>query len=447
MGPIPSRNRQAHCRARRHWLSDMRPITRARILGRSSGHAVVLRGLRRTAFLPLTRSFPAALRWRWRKNSGPANPRKIDDAMSKRNLPIGRWSRRLLAGAALLSAAASVAGPVEAATARLRWLPSSSQISGYRIYVRSAGSTYGSATAIWSGNPTPGADGAATTQVTYTPSPSGVNYFTVVAVGSASGMESGLAQELPIGTPNPCRADACSTKTACDFSQRADGYACDDASFCNGAEVCQTGSCVSTGARSCSDAIDCTVDACDESADRCTHTGPPGCCLACDTDDPCLADACAIGDCSGGPGKEITVNRVRLLNKASGIKLAAKGTFYLDAPADPTVSGVEIRLMAPDGTELFKSIVPSSEVHAGSQPGRYRFAATRAQSEVLQNGVTRVDFRVKGPRWSMTLKAETLALADAMAEPTLTWVVRMGTTCARHLHMECNQSAAKSVCR
>ncbi len=331
-----------------------------------------------------------------------------------------------------------------AANARVRWLPSSSQVSTYRVYVRNAGVPYSSS--AWSGNPAPSADGSITAVVPFTPGPSGVNYFAVVAIGSISGVESNLSQELPIGTPNPCTLDACSAKTTCTFGTRPNGTSCADELFCNGDEVCQAGVCGSN-ARNCADVVECTVDTCDEAANKCVHTGPPGCCVACDSGDPCLADACAGGDCSAPDGTEIEVNRVRLLKKSSGIKLAAKGRFTLDAPVDPTVTGVQISLVAADGTELYTSTIPSSEVRAGSAPGRYRFVASRAQASPAENGATRLDFRVKAGSWGMTFKAETANLDDAFEEASLTWVVRMGSSCARHLYMECKQGPSKSTCR
>jgi hypothetical protein len=299
---------------------------------------------------------------------------------------------------------------------------------------------------VWSGNPAPATDGSITASVTYTPATSGVNYFTVVAVGGTSGGESGLATELPIGTPNPCRIDSCTTKTSCTFAQRADGAPCPDATFCNGDEVCQTGTCAPAGGRDCADVIDCTVDTCDEASDRCVHTAPAGCCVACDAADPCLADSCAQGDCSAPPGEEIEVNRVRLMKKAAGIKLAAKASFFSDS-MDPSVTGVEIAFLAPDGAEVYSAIIPSYLIHSGSSPGRYRFTTTRAQSDPMENGISRLDFRLRGGMWSVTLKGDTPNLEDAFLEPSLTWVMRMGGYCARRLYMECRQTSSKSVCR
>ena len=356
----------------------------------------------------------------------------------------GRWSCRSFGAAALIGALSLLPSVAHAAVAHVRWLPSTgSGLTGYRVYVRNAGATYGNAQ--WNGNPTPDPDGALSALVTYTTAASGVNYFTVVAVGGTQ--ESGLSQELPIGAPNPCQNDSCSTKVSCNFSVRPDGSSCDDSSFCNGAETCLGGVCSQRTARNCADAIACTTDGCDDVAGRCTHVGPPGCCPACDSNDPCLADACAQGDCAAESGIEIDVNRIRLMKKSSDIKLAAKGRMVTDQSIDPDLRGADIQLRAIDGTIVYRSIIAPSAIRARSD-GRFRFTATRAQSADLENGVTRLDFRGKGNAWTITLKAETPALEDAAIEPTLTWMIRLGdAACLRHVDMACDQSNERAVCR
>ncbi len=339
------------------------------------------------------------------------------------------------------------AHPAIAATARVTWMPRGTDtVTGYAVYARSAGAPYGSVAPIWTGNPTPAGDGSLSALVTYTPSASGTNYFAVVALSSATG-ETGLSGELPIGNTNACRNDRCVTKTSCDFTNRQDGSSCDDALYCNGAEVCVAGACDTSPLRNCADNVACTIDACDETLDQCTHNGPPGCCAACDTNDPCLATACAQGDCSAPDGAGIDINRIRLLSKRSGIKLAIKGRFIADAATDPTQTGAILEMRTPDGTVVYSSHVAAQSIRAGSAGGRYRFVASRAGSDVSTNGLTRLDFRIKKDVWLMTAKAETSELLDAFVEPTLTLVVKLGTSCARRMDMPCLQSSTLSVCR
>lgn len=325
-------------------------------------------------------------------------------------------------------------------------MPSGSNaVTRYDVYVREAGSPHGSGP-HWSGSPAPVADGSLSALVTFTPASSGTNYFAVVAV-SSTGVESELSGELPTGTPNPCRADRCSSKTSCDFGTYPDGVSCDDASFCNGAEVCLAGACSARVPRNCDDGIACTVDLCEEAAGQCVHVGPPGCCAACDVRDPCLADACAHGDCSAGPGTEIAVKQMLFRQGRSRVKLAARGTFPADRSLDPTLTGVVVELHGPDGVVLFASSITGPDIKAAASGRQYRFVARRTKSDPLANGLKRLELRRKGSTWRVSAKAETAELADAFLEPTLTWVIRLGTTCVRRLDIACEQGARRALCR
>jgi hypothetical protein len=64
---------------------------------------------------------------------------------------------------------------------------------------------------------------------------------------------------------------------------------CDDGVFCNGAETCHGGSCVSGPPPACADVVDCTVDRCDEAARACVRTPDDA---ACDDGSTCTTDTC-----------------------------------------------------------------------------------------------------------------------------------------------------------
>lgn len=356
--------------------------------------------------------------------------------------------RLAMAGAGLLSLliAPRIA---DAATARVRWLPPASNagaVTGYRIYVRNAGAAYGTGAPIWSGNPTPAGDGSLSTTVTYTTAPSGTNYFAVVAMRNTE--ESGLSEERSIGTVNSCRFDVCTSKTACSFGTWPDGTACDDDLYCNGPEVCLAGTCDTSANRNCADAFACTVDACDETNDRCTHNGPPGCCVACDTTDPCLADACAAGDCTAPAGKDIEFSRIKLLARSQSVKLVAKGKFELAEDLDPSLTGAVIEMRTADGTLVYSSTIPPYLIRSGASKGRYRYTASRSVVEPQSNGIDRLDFRVKDAKWLVTVMGDTANLADASAESSLTVSLKLGgEQCVRQMHIPCLQKNALSVCR
>ncbi len=79
---------------------------------------------------------------------------------------------------------------------------------------------------------------------------------------------------------------------------------CDDGQWCNGAESCVDGVCQAGTAPDCDDGVDCTVDACDEEADSCTHQPDHGACAAgelCDQQTGCQAVDCSEdADCDDG---------------------------------------------------------------------------------------------------------------------------------------------------
>jgi len=74
---------------------------------------------------------------------------------------------------------------------------------------------------------------------------------------------------------------------------------CDDGLFCNGVEVCSTGTCIA-GTPPCSDSIACTDDLCDETSDACSGSVPND--AACDDGNYCNgAEVCnPAAGCEGG---------------------------------------------------------------------------------------------------------------------------------------------------
>jgi hypothetical protein len=113
------------------------------------------------------------------------------------------------------------------------------------------------------------------------------------------GCQSGILVNCDDGIP--CTADACDETT--DSCTNVPNHTqCNDAVFCNGVEVChlllgcQPGSPVN-----CGDGIDCTVDACDEATDLCTHSPSNSSCndgLYCNGSETCHP---TLG-CQGGTG-------------------------------------------------------------------------------------------------------------------------------------------------
>jgi len=90
----------------------------------------------------------------------------------------------------------------------------------------------------------------------------------------------------------PCTISLCDELTdTCAFIP--DDEMCDDDVFCNGPEFCDTtGGCQLGTAPNCDDAIDCTLDLCDEGAGTCRHVSDHA---TCDDGDSCTVDVCDGG--------------------------------------------------------------------------------------------------------------------------------------------------------
>jgi hypothetical protein len=100
-----------------------------------------------------------------------------------------------------------------------------------------------------------------------------------------------------------CTTDTCNESTdSCDHTPHDD--VCSDGLYCNGTEVCDVISGCHPGiAPHCADVIDCTVDACDESADSCTHTTNDSVCddgVFCNGAEVCNTSA----GCQPGPPRD-----------------------------------------------------------------------------------------------------------------------------------------------
>lgn len=106
-----------------------------------------------------------------------------------------------------------------------------------------------------------------------------------------------------------CTVDSCDESAdAC--VNDVDDSQCDDGRFCNGVESCDALlGCQAGAAPSCDDDVDCTVDRCDATRDACVHSADDSACddgRFCNGFETCDAvDGCQVGvapDCSDGVG-------------------------------------------------------------------------------------------------------------------------------------------------
>ena len=88
-----------------------------------------------------------------------------------------------------------------------------------------------------------------------------------------------------------CNSGICSeTNKACVLQPKPNGTSCSDSLYCNGAETCQSGSCAAGTAIACNDSNNCTTDTCSESAKACSYTAKSD-------NTPCPSGICCAGAC------------------------------------------------------------------------------------------------------------------------------------------------------
>jgi len=379
-------------------------------------------------------------------------------------------------GALLLIACAARA---EASSARVRWSPSTDpQVTGYRVWVRAAGSPYGSGTDV--GRPATQSDGSLQYVV------SGLNasqtyYFAVTAYG-APPLVSTFTRELPLGTPNPCTVDRCSTTTSCEIRAAADGSSCDDGSFCNGIAVCQAGTCQKGTPPDCDDGVPCTDDSCDDSLARCVHTGRPNCCTTsadCVDDDACTgSERCYAGSCSSAPAvcpaASCTsafcdpVSGCGLMPTPDGIscdacgvlkpknvvigmgggegKLNLKATFATDAVVDPATFGMLLEIADASGNVVYSAAV-SRDLFAAKPGGtKFRFLGIHDGSNTT-NGITGALLKLRGGSWTLTIRANAPDLANALGQERLSATLSFGFLCMSDANLGCSIQSSRSICK
>jgi len=336
----------------------------------------------------------------------------------------------------------------DAADVMVRWLPSSgASVAGYNIRHRLARAACDRAVVTNAGNPAPGSDGTLSFVVPRVDTTNGKVYRFAVTSYTSDGEESAFSNEVTLGPRNPCEVDRCYSPTSGDRWLLPDGTSCDDSSFCNGAETCSGGACVNGGRRNCADSVACTVDTCDDGLGRCVHTGPRGCCPACDSGDPCQDSACAAGDCMAPPGDELAVSRLKLMGAGDRIKLAARGSFTPSGPFDPTVTGALLEFRSAAGDLLYQAFIAASGFRVGDNGGRFRFKAGRDEGAAVA-GLRILDLRRQQGAWLVTAMARGAGLASVRAASGLSWVLRFGDTCVRRMDTQCAAlTSSVSVCR
>jgi hypothetical protein len=296
-----------------------------------------------------------------------------------------------LVAAALVMFAAQEAA---AAGARVRWIPSGDQrVIGYNVYVRAAHLRYDRPIDV--GLPPHAADGTIEVVIRglY---PRRAYHFAVAAY--TDGVESDLSSELTLGDTDSCFVDECVSTTDCVIGPMPDGAWC-----------------VRAGV-----------------------TDP------CDALGTCSAGQCGTTAVVPGP---LTTSRKRIVNRRGEGRLTARATFPIAAAIDPTANGAAFELADPDGRILYRASVPGEAFDALRGRRAFRYLASRERARE-HNGLRVVGLFLSGREATVTIRAESVDLRAALAQPGVRWTVRFGNACARDLALACRPMVAGGVaCR
>lgn len=130
---------------------------------------------------------------------------------------------------------------------------------------------------------------------------------------------------------NPCTTDRI-VGVSCRHTVRPNGSSCSDGNACNGAEVCQSGTCRAGRAPNCNDNNSCTDDYCDAVA-GCWHENLIGACSdgnSCTVGDSCVAGVCRGQGSTSGPISAPAISGVTIVAGPTSQLLDRNPVYYLE---------------------------------------------------------------------------------------------------------------------
>jgi len=273
-----------------------------------------------------------------------------------------------------------------ALNAQLRWTPSpDSRVKGYYVYVRQAKTPYGSH--IDAGAPPQAADGTLSWVVRGLSS--SVTYFVAVSAYTGTGIESALSDELPLGTPDPCTLDSCTSPTLCTFGPLPDGAAC--------------------GAQAAS-----------------------GC-----------GSTCLAGSCLGAAQHGFTLTRLKVKRSKTQLRAVASGQFTSSSLFDPPASGLQIALLDGAGTTLVQVALGAARFVA-SPDGRVVKLA-RQRGNTAQAQVSSLILKTRGG--NTLVKLRLVAPPPAALPQSATVTLQAGGMCLSAPPLPCQARPRVLSCR
>lgn len=273
-----------------------------------------------------------------------------------------------------------------AVDARLRWAPSpDTRVRGYYVYVREATRPYGAPRDAGAG--ASGGDGSL--GWTLTGLSATTNYFVAVSAYTADRLESLLSNELPIGSPDPCVEDSCTSPTSCTVRALPDGAPCG-----------------ASGVAAC-------------------------------------GATCLAGVCSGPADRSLTIDRLRVKRGSDEMRITAKGSFPTSALFNPLAGGLQLTLADAVGEALVQAQLGPADLDAGPSGDVIKLVRRRNDTSPIR--VRRLVLRVKDD--------ETLVKALIVASPppalpaSATLTLQSGSLCLSAQALDCSLAPRALSCR
>jgi len=150
---------------------------------------------------------------------------------------------------------------------------------------------------------------------------------------------------------------------------------CDDRIFCNGIERLIAGQCVSVLTNPCDDGVACTLDACDEVTDTCSHVAQSGCavCSASECTPDCTGRNCGSDGCGGSCG---TCAAQQGCASIVGLCQSANQEGTCGRPLALEVRPGETQVIAGDTTDGLHQVVPACNSSSTAVEKVYTFTIT-----------------------------------------------------------------------
>jgi len=300
------------------------------------------------------------------------------------NGPRGFVYLRLVAAASILFVLPARAWGEDA---RLRWSPSpDARVQGYNVYLREATKPYGPPRDAGAGQRA--SDG--TISWTLTGLSPTTNYYVALTAYTTDRLESALSNELPIGSPNPCLQDSCTSPTQCTVQPLPDGSAC----------------------------------------------GPPG---AAGCGATCLASVC-----TGLAQHDFAIDRLKLMRSDEQLRVVASARFTTSALFAPLVSGVTLRVADGAGGLLVQATLAPADLETSRGGSVIRVRRRRDDQGSTQ--VRRLTMRTRGDETRVKMQ-----IASAPPPATLpagaSLVLEAGDLCLSGHPLDCRARGRSLSCR